>query len=168
MKKLLLTLIVLFMSVSVYGLDITCQWDANTEPDLAGYRIYWKADSSGQPSGDYDGMIDVGNVTTGTIENLNPASIDTVYYVAITAYDTSGLESDFSDEVNTEGLMPDEYLYLPPASPTGNTILNAFNTFPDGTTIQITEPGHAIVTYPNGMIIEIVGTVVTVTPPPTE
>jgi hypothetical protein len=159
MKKLLLILCVLLMAMPAYALDITLTWDANTEPDMDHYVLYW-----GTASGDY-----ANNDRTAGLETTKTVTIpndDQVYYFALTAVDTSGLESDFSNEVSTEGLMPDDYLYLPPASPTGNTILNAFNTFPDGTTIQITEPGHAVVTYPNGMVIEIVGTVVTVTPPP--
>jgi hypothetical protein len=80
------------------AIDYTLSWDANSEPDLAGYKVYYKANSSGQPSGDYDVEIDVGNVTTKTIEGLEESII---YFFAITAYDTSGLESDFSNEIST-------------------------------------------------------------------
>ncbi len=95
-----------FNSISL-AKDVTLQWDANSEPDLAGYRVYYKANSSGQPSGDYDTVVDAGNTTSKTIEGLED---DIVYYFAVTAYDTSGLESDFSNEITTAPVvtLPDE------------------------------------------------------------
>jgi hypothetical protein len=71
--------------------SVTVAWDANTEPDLAGYRIY-----VGLNSGDYIRMDDVGDVTeyeiTGLLEN-------TTYYLAATAYDEDNNESAFSKEL---------------------------------------------------------------------
>ncbi len=66
-------------------------WDPDNVSDLAGYKIYY-----GTASGNYQGNIDVGNVTTYT---LNGLTIGTTYYVAATAYTVSGLESSFSNEV---------------------------------------------------------------------
>ena len=156
MKKLLFTIMFLLVAVSVHAREITLIWDANTEQDLDHYVVYW-----GIETGNY-----TNNAPTEGLENTFMQVIPDdgqTYYFAVTAVDTTGLESDYSNEVNTEGYEnPDEYLYLPPAAPGNNTILNVFNAFPDGTTIKITEPGHAIVTYPNGMIIEIIGTVVNV------
>ncbi len=67
-------------------------WDPNTEPDLAGYRVYY-----GLESGDYINFVDVGKATHYSLGNLLE---DTTYYIAITAYDTVGNESDFSGEVS--------------------------------------------------------------------
>lgn len=74
-------------------------WDAPTTnadgtilTDLAGYNIYYGTTSRG-----YINVIDVGNVTNYTIGNL---SWDIVYYFTVTAYDTSGNESEFSNEVS--------------------------------------------------------------------
>jgi hypothetical protein len=70
-------------------------WDPNTEPDLAGYRLYY-----GKASGTYESVIDVGNQTTYTI----PGFVEGVdYYFAVTASNVYGLESAFSDEVNYPG-----------------------------------------------------------------
>ena len=32
-----------------YAEDVTLIWNANTEPDLAGYKVYYKTGSSGVP-----------------------------------------------------------------------------------------------------------------------
>ena len=73
-------------------------WDPNSEPDVAGYRIYYKTltDTSHQ-------MIDVGNVTRGTVSGL--ISGETYRFFA-TCYNTAGLESDPSNVV--ELTIPDE------------------------------------------------------------
>jgi len=73
--------------------DVTLQWEANTEPDLAGYRIYY-----GIRSGFYSSIIDVGNVIEFTITKL-PDGMS--YYFVATAYDNEipSLESDYSNEV---------------------------------------------------------------------
>ena len=58
-------LIFFVVTTNVYSAQVTLAWDANTEPDVAGYKIY-----SGTSSGNYDNVIDVGNQTNGTIQNL--------------------------------------------------------------------------------------------------
>ncbi len=73
------------------GAEVSLIWDANSEPDLAGYRLYY-----GIASGSYSSVIDVGNQTTYTITSLDPAE---TYYIAATAYNLSGLESGYSNEV---------------------------------------------------------------------
>jgi hypothetical protein len=65
-------------------------WDANTDRDLAGYKVYM-----GTSSGAYGPPIDVGNVTTFNIFNLQKSQ---TYYFAVTAYNTSGNESGYSNE----------------------------------------------------------------------
>jgi hypothetical protein len=87
--------------------DVTLTWDANTEPDLAGYRIY-----HGTGSGVYPNVSDVGNTTTATISNLTAGQ---TYYFAVTAYDTEGLESGYSNQVS----------YLPPVTGTTYSITSA-------------------------------------------
>jgi chitodextrinase len=72
---------------------LTLAWDPNTEDDLGGYKVYY-----GTRSRDYDFIINVGNVTQYSVTSLEP---ETQYYFALTAYDTSGNESDFSEEVGS-------------------------------------------------------------------
>jgi len=69
----------------------TLEWDPNSEPDLAGYKLHY-----GLASRSYDTTIDVGNRTTYTITDLE---VGETYYIAATAYNTSGLESGYSNEV---------------------------------------------------------------------
>jgi hypothetical protein len=71
--------------------QVTLTWDPNSEPDLAGYEIYY-----GTASGNYQWNLDVGNVTTYTLTGLETGA---TYYAAATAYNTQGLESAYSNEV---------------------------------------------------------------------
>ncbi|MBI5742107.1 MAG: fibronectin type III domain-containing protein [Nitrospirae bacterium] len=79
--------------------SLTLTWDAPTTnsdgtplSDLAGYKIYF-----GTSSYNYSSAIDAGNVTAYNIENLPSGT----YYFVIVAYDTSGNESTFSNEIST-------------------------------------------------------------------
>lgn len=87
----------LLQIILLFGFAIL-SWDAPTTnvdgtplTDLAGYKVYY-----GQSSGIYNIPIDVGNVLTYKIENLGEA----IWYFVVTAYDTSGNESDYSNEVS--------------------------------------------------------------------
>jgi hypothetical protein len=89
--KLVAFLSVLFYSNLVSAAQVTLAWDPNTEPDLAGYMIYY-----GFATQSYDYVVDVGDQTTFTLSDLEDGH---TYYFAVTAYDTEDLESDFSNEV---------------------------------------------------------------------
>jgi len=71
---------------------IKLTWDANKEPGIAGYKVYY-----GTTPGKYGPGIDVGNVTNYTLEGLVKRQ---TYYIAIKAYTGSGKESAFSQEVS--------------------------------------------------------------------
>jgi hypothetical protein len=72
----------------------TLAWDAVTATNLSGYRVYY-----GTAPGTYQQAagqgISVGNVTTYTLMGL---SSGTRYYFAVTAFDTQGNESGYSNE----------------------------------------------------------------------
>lgn len=70
---------------------IFLSWDPNSEPDLAGYRVYF-----GSISGSYGFVIDVGNFTDYTVTGLGGGT----FYLAVKAFDTSGNQSGFSNEVS--------------------------------------------------------------------
>ena len=85
-----LILIMVFCS-NALSAQVTLAWDLNTEPDLAGYLVYY-----GTSSGIYTDSIDVNNSLTCTISDLEEGQ---TYYFAVTAYNYSGHESGFSNEV---------------------------------------------------------------------
>jgi hypothetical protein len=82
--------------------DVTLMWDATTDRDVAGYKVYY-----GTASRSYGQTIDVGRVTTFTVTGLGVG----FYFFAVTAYNTSGLESGFSNEVST--VIPSQTFYYP-------------------------------------------------------
>ena len=69
-------------------------WRANPESDVAGYRLY-----VGTASRVYAAYVDVGNVTQFRLTDLIRGMR---YYFALTAYDSSGLESGFTPEVSSQ------------------------------------------------------------------
>lgn len=74
---------------------LTLTWDANTEPDMSHYIVYW-----GKESRKYDwNSGNIGLVTIYSKEFTPPYDAKTTYYFAVTAVDQTGLESDFSNEV---------------------------------------------------------------------
>ena len=87
----LIFLWLLLISSSASAAQLRLAWDANTESDLAGYKVYY-----GTGSGTYGSPINVGKVTTCTLNSLTPGQ---TYYIAVTAYDTSDNESGYSTEV---------------------------------------------------------------------
>ena len=88
---LLLTTLFSNLGQESHCAQVSLTWDPNSESDLAGYKIY-----SGIQPGNYQNNIDVGNVTTYTLNDLD---LGVIYYIAATAYNTQGLESGFSNEL---------------------------------------------------------------------
>jgi len=80
-----------FQVIAVAVTQATLEWDPNSEPDLAGYKLHY-----GLASRSYGTVIDVGNQTSYTLADL---AVGPTYYIAATAYNTSGLESGYSNEV---------------------------------------------------------------------
>ena len=72
----------------------TLAWDpSTTATNLSGYRLYYGT-ASGTYLQPYGQGISVGNITTYTLMGL---SNGTRYYFAVTAFDTSGNESGYSN-----------------------------------------------------------------------
>ncbi len=106
-KTIMIAIGIMVVSGCLFAAQIQVTWNANTEEDLAGYRLY-----VGQASGQYGEPIDVGNVTEHVME-ITPQH-GTTYYFALTAYDTIGNESGYSDEATC--FVPDGEA---PEKPTG-------------------------------------------------
>jgi len=82
-----LALIVDEMSAATVSLG----WNANPEPNIAGYRVYY-----GTAAAPFANLIDVG-LPTATIINLENG---VTYTFAVTPYNTSGVESAYSQPVS--------------------------------------------------------------------
>ena len=100
-----LTLVLLLATASRLSAQ-TVMWDANSEPDIAGYILYY-----GNSSGVYSNQVDVGNRTSYSL------SIDwsRTWFFALQAYSTAGLTSPLSGEVQ----------WTPIATPSQGTRLTA-------------------------------------------
>ncbi len=125
-RKSIVISLILFLTLLFFSIESVAQielaWDPNTEPDIAGYRVYY-----GTASRAYGTPINVGNVTTYTLNDLSPR---VVYYVAVTAYNMANDESDYSNEVSgqiAEAVSPLTVL----RGPTGGTV-GASNTYSAG------------------------------------
>lgn len=64
--------------------------DGTPLTDLAGFKVYY-----GTASGTYTNTVTIGKATSYSVNNLAPGT----YYFTVTAYDTTGLESGYSNEV---------------------------------------------------------------------
>ena len=124
MRKLLILLlgmliIIPILATAACAATATLAWDANTEADVAGYRLYYDTDLSAPP---YDG--------TGIAEGASPIDIpiaaladplapaitltglgEETFFFAVTCYNADDLESEYSNELRVN--------YKPPAAPTG-------------------------------------------------
>ena len=88
------------LATSGYALDVTLTWDTDIQVD--GYKLYYKAGSSGPPyngtgAAEGDSPVDVGWASE---INLRALSDDDDYYFVVTAYTQDG-ESGYSNEVTT-------------------------------------------------------------------
>ncbi len=128
-------------------------WSASPDSSVTGYNIYF-----GSASHIYTGKVSAGKATSYTVSNLTAGA---TYYFAVTAYNSSGMESGFSNEASAT-------IPLPSGAPvagfsssaasgvaplavsfsntsTGNISTYAWN-FGDGATSSLPNPSHSYVT----------------------
>ena len=89
----LVALLVLALAGSGRGQTVTLAWDASPSAAVAGYRVYWGTNSRA-----YYCMTNAGLALTQAVALPHRGR----WFFAATAYDTNGLESDFSSEVSWE------------------------------------------------------------------
>jgi hypothetical protein len=109
---------------------IALAWDPSADSAVSGYRLYL-----GTASRNYSVAYDAGDATSFTVAGLQ---VGTVYFFATTAYDTNGLESDFSTElVYTNGFS---------TAPSGPQITNLVRTADGNFTVSgVAVPGQICV-----------------------
>jgi len=92
MLFLVLVILTLLGAQAGWAATVNLAWDANTESDLDGYKLYY-----GTTQGAYPNVVVIDDKSATTWQlTLVPGT----YYFAMTAFDTSGNESGFSDEVD--------------------------------------------------------------------
>lgn len=85
--------IVLFSSeLSAYSAQATLVWDAVNDPGVVGYKLHY-----GKVPGLYTNSVDTGITTSSTVSDLSEGE---TYYFASTAYDSTGNQSGYSNEVS--------------------------------------------------------------------
>lgn len=87
----LVTLILFLSLLTSPGACVDIAWDASPDADVAGYNVYY-----GTESRHYTTQFYAGEVLTERLCGLDSGS---TYYCAVTAVDTNGIESDFSNEI---------------------------------------------------------------------
>lgn len=79
------------IAANVGAMKVTLAWNQSTDPTVVGYNIYY-----GGASGNYTNTLSAGNATNLTVGGLVPGC---TYYFAATTYNSSGVQSPFSNEV---------------------------------------------------------------------
>jgi len=126
-----LSLCGLFLSSATLAGEVQLSWSPSG--DSSGYKVY-----RGTSSGGYSSVLDVGNTTTSTVNNLTDCMM---WYFATSAYNTAG-ESGLSAEVSSwprpaaVSASPDELAMGAQAN-----IVIAGTNFRDGDTISFSKPG---------------------------
>lgn len=113
--------------------DVSLQWDPSADTSVTGYKIYYNADSASIPfkgTGAVQGAspYDAKKVTTSALTGLDPTR---AYYFAITAYNSTGTESLYSNIVSVaEAAAPTVSITSPAANSTisGTVSVNASAT----------------------------------------
>ena len=90
--SLLLTAVFLFVPSTVIAAEVNLEWDKNSEPDVAGYKVYYR---QAHEDYDYDNPAWAGSANQCVIPNLEE---DTNYYFIVRAFTYSGHESEDSTE----------------------------------------------------------------------
>ncbi len=129
-------LMALLVSVWVRAEQVTLAWDPNTESDLAGYKIHY-----GTTSRSYTSTVDVNRVTNYTVAGLSAGQ---TYFFAATAYNASGQQSGYSNEVS-HTFPPANGAPSTPSIPSGPTsgLVNTALAF----TTSATDPNANTIEY---------------------
>lgn len=93
--------------------DIALAWDANPEPDIAGYRVHY-----GTAFGIHTQSVEVAS-NAATISNLSEGI---AYFFAVTAFNSAGLDSAASNEVFA--VAPRSSGTVPPPAPQPRSLVN--------------------------------------------
>lgn len=123
MNRIIISILVFILTAPAFAatVELNFAWDRNTETDLAGYRLYQSATSGqytkGTTSANFIKAIPAVNPVSGTnhpsstLQSMTGTDGQRVFFV-LTAYDATGNESGFSNEVSFT--FPDTTAPQPP------------------------------------------------------
>lgn len=147
LRVILSALLLLLFSSHSIAAQITLAWDPSPDQRVIGYRVH-----AGQASGSYSLSFDTGTTTSYTIKDLAEGGI---YYFAVSARDSTGAESAFSNQVSATipyspptadfstitvtGIAP---LSVNFSSATTGTVTSYSWSFGDGSTSTQQNPAH--------------------------
>ena len=106
----LIFVLLLLSPVPCFAWEVTLGWDPNTEPELAGYKVYYDT-SSGDPYYGTEADQGISPVTILCKDLPDPNDPEFTltglisgyrYYFAVTAFSSDNRESGYSNEVSTE------------------------------------------------------------------
>ena len=134
---------VLLCTAPAYAMNITLAWDANAESDLTGYKVYYGTISggpyngSGASAGNSPIVVPLSSLTNPSLPEYSINNLpDATYYIVLTAYDSEGLESGYSNQVTAS---PPVAQYQLTASVVGGngTISPTSGTYDSGTVVTL-------------------------------
>ena len=82
-----------FFAFPAFAGQVSLAWNASTSSTVTGYKVH-----VGTTSRSYSSHIDVGASVSATVPNLTSG---TTYYYAVTAYNSAGVESSYSNEASS-------------------------------------------------------------------
>jgi hypothetical protein len=111
---LLACVLITAFATTAHSQSAVVAWDPNSEPDIAGYRIY-----RSELLGTYPPVsLNNGLTTSTSFTDYTPQNGRTYYYV-ITAMNSVGMESDYSDAITVT--IPPKITNQPPAVSAGSS-----------------------------------------------
>ncbi len=127
----------LTLSATGFSAQVTLAWDPDSDPNLAGYRLYY---------GNFFRQLlefhKLGLSTNYTVANLSDG---VAYYFALTARNAAGLESGYSNEVSYTPAVSQFTLTVSSTGSGGGTVTNAptGTAFTAGTLVSLTAAANA-------------------------
>jgi hypothetical protein len=130
----------LLLAGAAAAAEVTLAWDANTEPDIAGYIVEY-----GPAAAPFTSSADVGNVTTWTLTGALPG---TRYSFRVVAYNTNGDRSVPSEVVTGDTTTPGGPTLTPDRAALGfATVSGGAHPTTASQTIRLMQAGAGAITW---------------------
>jgi hypothetical protein len=105
--------ILVFFGNTCYAFDVTLAWDANSETNLAGYKLYYGVTAGGpyNGAGSSSGALPIIIPLSSLPDPATPKCTvygltEGTYYFVVTAFNTDEFESGYSNEASAGAVIP--------------------------------------------------------------